>query len=579
MPHNHQFRLTPPPLWLDGMANTGWAGEEPPASAPAERAIVECGWGRLIFAHTFAETQDLIRTMREERSGQRDIAIYLNDPHVVLSQAHTELFLDPSHTYRLHLSRYRAGRRRALGIEIMRMRRREDVDEVNRVLAARGMVQVDKEFYWSSRDSRVLTPLVAIDKGTGAVVGSVIGVDHVLAFDDPERGSSLWCLAVDPQAAHPGIGEALVRALAEHYKRRGRAFMDLSVMHDNKNAIALYDKLGFQRVPVFAVKTKNSINEKLFAGPTTDARLNPYAMIIINEARRRGIAVEVLDCEAGYFRLTYGGRSVICRESLTELTSAIAMSRCDDKAVTRRVLAKAGLLVPDQTVSAGPEADGDFLERHGSVVVKPARGEQGQGITVDVRDPGTLASAIERAKAFCSTVLLEQFVSGMDLRVLVIDYRVVAAAIRRPAEIVGTGEHTIAELIEVQSRRRAAATGGESRIPMDSETERCVRDAGYAMTDVLPDGQILAVRKTANLHTGGTLHDVTDRLHRRLVDASIEAARALDIPVVGLDLLVKDVSGPDYVIIEANERPGLANHEPQPTAERFVDLLFPYSAP
>jgi D-alanine-D-alanine ligase-like ATP-grasp enzyme len=86
---------------------------------------------------------------------------------------------------------------------------------------------------------------------------------------------------------------------------------------------------------------------------------------------------------------------------------------------------------------------------------------------------------------------------------------------------------------------------------------------------------VLVVRKTANLHTGGTIHDVTADLSPELARAAKEAARALDIPVTGLDFLVPDVTASEYVIIEANERPGLANHEPQPTAERFVDLLFP----
>jgi D-alanine-D-alanine ligase-like ATP-grasp enzyme len=86
------------------------------------------------------------------------------------------------------------------------------------------------------------------------------------------------------------------------------------------------------------------------------------------------------------------------------------------------------------------------------------------------------------------------------------------------------------------------------------------------------------VRKTANLHTGGTIHDVTSRLSLPLCRAAVEAARALDIPVVGLDFLVPSPEGQEYVIVEANERPGLANHEPQPTAERFIDLLFPQTA-
>jgi D-alanine-D-alanine ligase-like ATP-grasp enzyme len=152
---------------------------------------------------------------------------------------------------------------------------------------------------------------------------------------------------------------------------------------------------------------------------------------------------------------------------------------------------------------------------------------------------------------------------------------VVAAAVRRPARIVGTGRHTIKQLIQKQSRRRAAATGGESRIPLDSETRRCVAEQGYDLDDILAAEFRLEVRKTANLHTGGTIHDLTADLHPELARAAQEAARAINIPVVGLDFLVKDVKKPEYVIIEANERPGLANHEPQPTAQKYIDLLFP----
>ncbi|HSG65400.1 MAG TPA: N-acetylglutaminylglutamine synthetase, partial [Gammaproteobacteria bacterium] len=157
-------------------------------------------------------------------------------------------------------------------------------------------------------------------------------------------------------------------------------------------------------------------------------------------------------------------------------------------------------------------------------------------------------------------------------------FKVVAAAIRRPAEITGTGRHTVAALIEKQSRRRAAATAGESSIPVDDETIRCLTAQGLGLEHVLENGRRVRVRKTANLHTGGTLQDVTEILSAELRDVSERIAKTLSIPVVGLDLIVPTPEGPDYVLIEANERPGLANHEPQPTAERFVDLLFPQTA-
>ncbi len=405
-----------------------------------------------------------------------------------------------------------------------------------------------------------------------------MGVDHSTAFGDPENGASLWSLAVDPQASVPGIGQALVRQLAEHYQARGRAYLDLSVLHDNEQAIRIYEKLGFERVPVFALKHKNPHNEPLFTGDDVGASLNPYARIIIREAQKRGIYVDVLDPEGGYFELSFGGRSIVCRESLSELTTAVAMSRCDDKSTTHRVLRQAGLRVPEQVKVKDEHQALAFLEDHQSVVVKPARGEQGAGISVDIRDLDALRRAIDDARSLCDTVIVEEYVSGADLRIIVIGEDVVAAAERRPAQVLGNGRDSVKTLIEKQSRRREAATGGESKIALDGETKRCVEEAGYSLESVLPENERLVVRKTANLHTGGTIHDVTDKLHPTLRTAAVDAARALDIPVTGLDLIVPATDGPDYAIIEANERPGLANHEPQPTAERFIDLLFPQTA-
>jgi GNAT-family acetyltransferase (TIGR03103 family) len=560
------------------LKNWGEPPRGPDTSQIGKDVVIDCGWGRLIFAHTFKDSRSVAEVLCEEAEDKRDIALYLRDPHVVLSQAPQDLFLDPSHTYRLWLSEYRRPRSRQPGFSVRRLRRRSDAESINCLYAQRHMVPVKAEFIWEQRAKKTLTYLVAEDRESGDIIGTATGVDHAKAFADPENGSSLWCLAVDPATVHAGVGVALVNHLADHYQARGRSFMDLSVMHDNEGAIALYEKLGFRRVPVFCIKRKNPVNEKLFMGPGPEEKLNPYGEIIVNEARRRGINIDIIDPEQGYFALAHGGRRVACRESLSELTTAVAMSRCDDKRVTRRLLHAAGLNVPDQRLAASDADNAEFLEKHKALVVKPARGEQGRGISVNIDSEDALKAAIARARRTCETVLLEQYCEGDDLRVIVIDFRIVAAAIRRPPEIEGTGELTVSELIEKQSRRRAAATGGESRIPFDDETLRCVEAAGYSMDKMLPMGERLVVRKAANLHTGGTIHDVTARIHPALKEACEKAAQALDIPVVGLDLIVPAVEGPEYVIIEANERPGLANHEPQPTAERFIDLLFPATA-
>jgi D-alanine-D-alanine ligase-like ATP-grasp enzyme len=172
-------------------------------------------------------------------------------------------------------------------------------------------------------------------------------------------------------------------------------------------------------------------------------------------------------------------------------------------------------------------------------------------------------------------VLLEEYVEGVDVRAVVIDHELVAAAIRHPAAILGNGVDTVADLVAARSRQREAETDGESTIPVDEHLRDTVARAGYEMGDVLEAGKELAVRRTANLHTGGTLEDVTGILHPNLARVAVEASRVLRIPVVGIDLLVPTVRGGEYVIVEANERPGLDNHQPQPTHERFLDLLFP----
>ncbi|WP_156690062.1 N-acetylglutaminylglutamine synthetase [Mycobacterium sp. Marseille-P9652] len=550
--------------------------------AMAKDVELELGWGRLIFGQTFADSRQLVEALRREGPGRRDICIYARESHVVVAEAPSELFIDPSHTYRLRFAGDGADEPAASppGVTVRTLNDPSDADAMNRVYVRCGMVPAPVDTIWNNHlHEESVNYLIAVRDDDGAVVGTVTGVDHEVLFSDPERGSSLWTLAVDPAAGIPGIGEALTRATAEHFRAAGRDYLDLSVGHDNAAAIRLYEKLGFRRVPVLAIKRKNAINEPLFSPPPeTVDDLNPYARIIADEALRRGIWVEVLDAETGEMRLTHGGRSVVTRESLSEFTSAVAMCRCDDKRLTRRLVSDAGITVPRARLASFGEDDFAFVKEVGEVVVKPTRGEQGKGITVGVsveHGPDELAAALARAREQHPEVLIEQRVTGDDLRLVVIDGRVVAAALRLPPEIIGTGEHTVRDLIVAESRRRSAATGGESKIPLDDLTESTVAEAGWSFDDVLPQGMRLRVRHTANLHQGGTIHDVTAQVNQDLCRVAVTAAEAIGIPVTGIDLLVPDVTGTEYAFIEANERPGLANHEPQPTAAAFLDFLFP----
>ncbi len=555
------------------------AHTETERTEPPPGVALDCGWGQIVFGQTFADRSQAAEVLRAEAEGTRDICIYLRDAHVFVAEHPDEFFVDPSLTFRLDLPAPQISPEPPPNVTISELRTIGEADAVNTIYARNGMVTAPSDILLQVAARPEVQHLVA-SLSTGRVVGTVTVVDHAALFDDPANGSSLWCLTVDPDAAPVGLGQALLGRLAAELAARGRAFVDLSVLADNTGAIRLYERLGFHQVPELVVKRKNPINERLFraAPPENYDQLNPYAKIVADEAMRRGIRVEVTDAQWGELRLTEGARVIHTRESLSELTSALAMARCDDKRVTRRVLSDAGLRIP-RGITAGEEAaEAEFLDEVGTVVVKPARGEQGRGITVGVREHAALRRAVSEARAHCPDVLIEEMVAGEDIRVLVIDHKVVAAAVRRPASVLGDGEHTVAQLIERQSRRRAAATGGESQIPLDSVTADTVAEAGWSMDDVLPQGRELTVRGTANLHTGGTIHDVTADLHPHLAEACVTASLALSIPVTGIDLLAPAPDQPGYVIIEANERPGLANHEPQPTTERFMDLLFPTTA-
>ena len=541
-----------------------------------EDTSVTCGWGRVIMGHTFEKPEDVAKQLLRERPGKRDIAMYVADPHIVLAAAPQTLFLDPSDTYRLDLDRPMV-EQPLEGVRVTRVETHLQAEEINELYLKRDMVPTDPDHIWDTREDETLVYLVAVEEATGSVLGAVMGINHGAAFNDPTRGSSLWCLCVDPQASRPGIGELIARSLADYFRERGCAYMDLSVLHNNEGARLLYEKMGFRQVHTFAVKNKNAYNETLFLGPELEENLNPYAKIIVDEARARGISVEILDADEGYFRLSRGGKSVDCRESLCELTSAVAMSRCQDKLVTHRWLARANLNTPSYRVAGRTDANVAFMEKHGSVVVKPAVGEQGRGITVGVSTAEALEAALREAHRYHDRVILESFHEGQDLRVVVIGFRVVAAAVRKPPQVIGDGQHSVEELIEKLSRRRRASSHGESSITIDNDTLAALEEQGCELSTVPEAGTVIAVRKTANFHTGGTMHDVTERLHPALVTAAVKAARHLSIPVVGLDFIVTSPYEGDYVIIEANERVGLANHEPQPTAERFIDLLFPLS--
>ena len=177
-----------------------------------DNVVLDLGWGRLVFGQTFSDPDDLTEVLRREGPGRRDVCMYASEAHVVVARSPHELFIDPSHTYRLRFSDESLAWS-PTGITVRPLESPQDAEEMNRVYVRCGMVPARVQQIWDNHvGNDAVTYLVAVRDTDGAVVGTVTGVDHERLFDDPEHGSSLWSLAVDPAAGLPGVGELLTRA-------------------------------------------------------------------------------------------------------------------------------------------------------------------------------------------------------------------------------------------------------------------------------------------------------------------------------------------------------------------------------
>ncbi len=246
---------------------SGWVEDMPPVIHRKMKRNVTlfCGWGRLIFGHTFSDHDRIIDIFASEPEGKRDLAIYIKNHHVLLTKAPDLLFVDPSHTYRLWLHHYRMPKQRPSHFRIRLLQGEEDARQVNAIYRKCGLIESPVSTIVENQKTPVFSYFVAED-ADGQIIGSIMGIDHKAAFNDPEKGASFWCLAVDPDRRARGVGRSLVRCVAEYYLAKGREYLDLSVLHDNHRAIRLYRSLGFRRVPVYVVKRKNEINRNFYTG-------------------------------------------------------------------------------------------------------------------------------------------------------------------------------------------------------------------------------------------------------------------------------------------------------------------------
>jgi cyanophycin synthetase len=333
--------------------------------------------------------------------------------------------------------------------------------------------------------------------------------------------------------------------------------------------------------------------------------LGPSTAALVRAAEERGIPWIRLD-EDSLLQLGYGRHQRRIRATLTSCTPVTAVEAATDKHLANRLLAAAGIPVPRQALASGPEEAVAAAERLGyPVVVKPRDANHGRGVGIRLTEAAQVRTAWRRAAeagraAGDRGVVVEAWQPGSDHRVLVVDGRAVAVAERLPGGVTGNGRRTIAELVEEVNRdpRRGEGHGRPlTRLEIDEQARELMAESGLTPESVLPAGQALALRRTANLSTGGTAIDRTDEIHpdnRRLAE---RAARTLGLDVAGVDLLSPDISrsyregggtpatAATVAIVEVNACPGLRMHlapsegQAREVARPILDFLFPRGRP
>ncbi len=325
-----------------------------------------------------------------------------------------------------------------------------------------------------------------------------------------------------------------------------------------------------------------------FEETASDCALGPTTMSLAQEALRRGIPIQLLDSDS-LLRLGQGHLQKRIRASCSDLTSLIATETAADKDFTKALLQEAGLPVPrGKLIKSLEEAAAAARELGFPLVSKPLDGNHGRGVTIGLTTGEEVSWGIAKAQEHGSTVILEQQFMGADHRILVVGGEVVAVAERVPAHVIGDGEHSIKDLVdEVNSdpRRGEGHKSMLTRIDLDEVAVHCLAQSCLTVDSVPDLGQMVILRPTANLSTGGIAIDRTDEIHPENALMARRSAQIVGLDIAGIDFVCPDITKSAHQtgggIIEVNAGPGFRMHlepfqgRPRNVARPVLELLFP----
>jgi cyanophycin synthetase len=317
-------------------------------------------------------------------------------------------------------------------------------------------------------------------------------------------------------------------------------------------------------------------------------RLGPSTGSIVEEAIKRKIPYIRLN-KHSLVQLGYGVNQCRVQATIASTTSSIAVEIACDKEETKNLLEASEIPVPRGRIIYSEEDLKNAIDKIGyPIVTKPVNGNHGKGATINIRTWDDALAGLKAAKVYCRAVICEKFITGLDFRVLVINYKFVAAALRTPAAVIGDGKHNIQQLVDIVNSDPRRGYGHEkvlTAIKIDDFTMDILARKGYTLDTVLKNKEELWLKTTANLSTGGTATDVTDFVHPTNIFMCERIARIIGLNICGIDIMATGLSTPLHEnggsVLEVNAAPGFRMHLdpteglPRNVAEPVIDMLYP----
>ncbi|MCF6223800.1 MAG: cyanophycin synthetase [Flavobacteriaceae bacterium] len=322
-----------------------------------------------------------------------------------------------------------------------------------------------------------------------------------------------------------------------------------------------------------------------------DERLGPSTGSIIEEAESRGIPWIRLN-KYSLCQLGYGANQKRIQATVTSETSSIGVEIAGDKEDTKYLLEQAEVEVPRGDIIRRESSLKEACEHVGfPLVIKPIDGNHGRGITVNINSYEAAIEAFHMAKEVSRAVIVEKFIVGDDYRLLVINYKLVAAAKRTPAHVIGDGKSTIQELVDKINEDPRRGYGHEkilTQITINDLSKNIIKANGYTLDTVIKKDEMLILKDTANLSTGGTAEDILDIVHPANVFMAERIAKIIDLDICGIDVMTTDITKPlsetGGAVLEVNAGPGFRMHLaptkglPRNIASPVIDKLFPHGS-